>query len=69
MICLLGMLEFLFLISFTTNIAMHMSGGLAGNSSASGSITGIFSGTQIIVGLVLGRITRLIKKAACLLPW
>ena len=64
MMCLLGMLEFLFLISFTTNIAMQMSGELAGNSSASGSLTGIFSGTQIIVGLVLGRITRLFKKAA-----
>jgi MFS family permease len=49
-----GFLEFLFLITFTTNIAMHLSGALAGSSSAAGTLTGIFSGTQILIGLVLG---------------
>lgn len=53
-----GVLEFLFLITFTTNIAMHISGALAGSSTVSGTLTGIFSGTQIAVGLVLGVIAK-----------
>lgn len=55
---LFGVLEFLFLITFTTNIAMHLGGALAGDSAASGTLTGIFSGTQIAVGLVLGVIAK-----------
>ena len=55
---LFGALEFLFLITFTTNIAMHISGSLAGNTAVSGNLTGIFSGTQIVIGLVLGVITK-----------
>lgn len=54
----LGMLEFLFLISFTTNIAMHISGSLAGDPSVSGNLTGIFSGAQIVMGLILGAVSK-----------
>ena len=57
-----GLLEFLFLITFTTNIAMHLSGALAGNASVSGALSGAFSGAQILVGLVLGNITCITKK-------
>jgi MFS family permease len=57
-----GFLEFLFLISFTTNIAMHISGSLAGNSGVSGILTGIFSGSQIFIGLILGFVTRIFRK-------
>lgn len=55
---LFGILEYLFLMTFTTNIAMHISGSLAGNTTVSGNLTGIFSGTQIVIGLVLGVIAR-----------
>lgn len=57
-----GFLEFLFLITFTTNIAMHLAGALKGSSSAAGTLTGIFSGTQIIIGLVLGAVAGCLKK-------
>ena len=57
-----GFLEFLFLITFTTNIAMHLSGALAGSSSAAGTLTGIFSGTQIVIGLVLGYVASFFKR-------
>lgn len=56
------MLEFFFLITFNTNIAMHLSGKLAGDTSASGILTGVFSGVQIVAGLALGYITRVTKK-------
>lgn len=59
----LGFLEFLFLITFTTNIAMHISGALAGDSGVSGILTGVFSGAQIVMGLVLGYVTKVTKKA------
>lgn len=58
----LGMIEFLFLITFTTNIAMHLSGSLAGDTAVSGNLTGIFSGSQIVVGLILGMITKVTGK-------
>lgn len=61
-ISLLGFLEFLFLITFTTNIAMHISGALGGDTGVSGTLTGIFSGAQIVMGMVLGRITRVTKS-------
>lgn len=61
-ISFLGALEFLFLISFTTNISMHLSGSLAGSASVSGILTGIFSGSQILMGLLLGYITRITRK-------
>lgn len=62
-IAFLGFLEFMFLITFTTNIAMHISGALAGDSSVSGILTGIFSGAQIVMGLILGRVVRVTKQA------
>lgn len=58
----LGALEFLFLITFTTNIAMHLSGALEGNTAISGTLTGIFSGSQIVMGLILGFVTKITKK-------
>lgn len=59
---LFGVLEFLFLITFTTNIAMHLSGKIAGDSSVSGMLIGCFSGSQIVIGLILGAVTRVTKK-------
>lgn len=61
-ISFLGGLEFLFLISFTTNISMHLRGPLTGNTSAAGILSGIFSGAQVVMGLTLRFITRIIKK-------
>jgi predicted MFS family arabinose efflux permease len=56
------MLEFLFLITFTTNISMHISGKLAGNPTVSGILIGIFSGAQIVMGLILGLVTKVTRK-------
>ena len=61
-VSLFGFLEFLFLISYSTNIAMHLGGSLAGNPSISGTLTGIFSGAQIVMGLVLGQVTKVTKR-------
>lgn len=61
-VSILGMLEFLFLISFTTNIAMHLGGSLAGDTGASGTITGIFSASQIVMGLILGKVSKITGK-------
>lgn len=60
-ISVLGMAEYIFLMAFTTNIAMHLGGRLAGNSSVIGTLTGVFSGIQIFVGLMLGVITKYTK--------
>ena len=57
-------LEMLFLITFTTNISMHLSGKLAGDTKASGYLTSIFSIGQIIIGLILAYLTRILKKAS-----
>jgi MFS family permease len=57
-----GFLEFLFLITFTTNISMHISGQLAGNSGVSGILTGIFSVSQIIIGMILGFAVKIFRK-------
>ena len=62
-VAVLGLLEFMFLISFTTNISMHLAGKLAGNTAVSGNLTSIFSIAQIIIGLVLACITRITKRA------
>ena len=62
-LAVLGLLEWLFLITYTTNISMHLSGGLAGSSSAAGNLTSIFSIAQIIIGLLLGIVTKITKKA------
>lgn len=57
-----GMLELLFLITFSTNIAMHISGDLAGSTTVSGNLTGVFSAAQIFMGLALGFLTKITKK-------
>ncbi len=62
-VALLGFLEWLFLIAYTTNIAMHLQGDLQGSSSAAGNLTSIFSVAQIIIGLLLGIVTKVTKKA------
>lgn len=51
-------LEFFFLITFSTNIAMHLSGVLEENSTVSGILTGAFSGIQIVAGFILGYVTK-----------
>lgn len=56
------MMEFFFLITFNTNIAMHLSGALAGDTAVSGLLTGVFSGVQIVAGMVLGYLTRITKR-------
>lgn len=61
-VAVLGAVEFAFLITFTTNIAMHLQGDLAGSTSAAGSITGVFSGSQIVIGFLLGAVTKVTKK-------
>lgn len=62
-IAILGAMEFMFLISFTTNISMHLTGRLAGDTAASGNLTSIFSIAQILIGLVLASVTKITKKA------
>lgn len=57
-----GMIEFLFLIAFSTNIAMHLGGSLKGDTTASGTLAGVFSGAQIVIGLILGYIAKVTKK-------
>lgn len=57
-----ALLEYLFLITFTTNIAMHISGPLKGDTAVAGMLTGVFSGIQIIAGLCLGMITKITKR-------
>ena len=59
---LMAVLEMLFLITFSTNIAMHLRGALAGDSSASGLLNAFFSGSQIVIGLLLGRLVHLSRK-------
>ncbi len=61
-ICIFIFFEMMFLITFSTNISMHISGKLAGDSGISGALTGVFSASQIIVGLLLGIITKITKK-------
>ncbi len=61
-VSVIGMLEGLFLITFSTNIAMHLSGNIAGSSMVSGTLAGIFSGSQIVVGIILRIITKYTKK-------
>lgn len=59
---LFTVLENIFLITFTTNIAMHMAGALKGDTSKAGILTGIFSGSQILIGILLGIVTKIAKK-------
>lgn len=52
-------LEFLFLITFNTNIAMHLSGSLAGDTAAAGLLTSVFAVAQIPAGLCLKYTNRI----------
>lgn len=61
-ISFLVLFEFVFLISISTNMAMHLSGKLTGNSSVAGFLTGIYSGVQIVIGPLLGQIARRTKR-------
>lgn len=61
-ITFIGLLELLFLISFSTNISMHVSGRLAGNTTFSGILTGVFSASQIVTGLVLYYVVKAAKE-------
>ncbi|MDD4370367.1 MAG: MFS transporter [Anaerostipes sp.] len=61
-VCFLGIIEFIFLMSFTSNISMHISGALAGDAKVAGIITGVFSGIQIISGLVINHIVKYTKN-------
>ena len=58
----LGLLEFLFLMSFSTNIAMHMGGSLAGDAAKAGILTSAFSVGMILIGFVLTPISKVLKK-------
>ncbi len=57
----LSAVEFLFLVTFSTNIAMHMSGDLAGNASIAGIITGVFAAAQMLAGVSLQKISKYTK--------
>ena len=58
----IGFFFFLFLITFNTNIAMHIGGKYAGDSAFSGVINAVFSLIQIAAGAVLGRITKIFGR-------
>lgn len=63
LIALLAFLENLFLISYTTNIAMHIEGSFENSASMAGMLTSVFSGAQIVIGLLLGIVSKVTKKA------
>lgn len=54
-------LEFFFLITFTTNISMHIST-FGGDSGISGVMTGIFSVAQILIGILLRFFTKIMGR-------
>lgn len=60
-LALFGFLQSVFVLSFTTNISMHISGPYAGNSQISSLIIGVFSVSQIFIGLLLGKIAGRLK--------
>lgn len=57
-ISLLGMVVFIFLITYATNISMHLEGKMAGDPTVAGLLTGVFSGAQIVMGLILGNVVK-----------
>lgn len=59
LLAFLMFLEMLFLISFSTNIAMHLSAGAGGSLLFTGIVTAVFSGIQIFAGLLLGRVSKI----------
>ena len=58
----IGFFFFLFLITFNTNISMHIGGKYAGNSSFAGIVNAVFSLIQIAAGFVLGMVTKLFRR-------
>lgn len=58
----LTLLEICFITTFSTNIAMHLRGALAGSTSVSGLLSACFSAAQMLIGLALGALTRVTKK-------
>ena len=58
----IGFFFFMFLITFNTNISMHIGGKYAGDTSFSGIVNAVFSVIQIIAGLILGLVTKICKK-------
>ncbi len=61
-IALLGCIAFIFIISFSTNISLLLEGPLKGNTSLVGIIAGIFSGVQILIGMILTHISKRTKS-------
>ncbi|MBQ1376388.1 MAG: MFS transporter [Lachnospiraceae bacterium] len=58
----IGLFFFMFLIAFTTNISMHLSGRIAGNTRLTGLLTAAFSLIQIVAGFILGAFTKICRK-------
>lgn len=61
----MGVIGFFFmmlLMTFTTNISMHIKGRYEGNSSFAGLVNAVYSLAQIAVGMVLGLVTKLFKR-------
>lgn len=54
--------ESFFVITFTTNISMHLSGSLKGDTAVAGLLTGIFSVSQVIFGFLLNHIVKVSRK-------
>ena len=54
--------EGFFIIIYTTNLSLHLAGPLKGDAAIAGMITGIFSASQIIMGILLGRIAKVTGK-------
>ena len=50
--------EGFFIIIYTTNLAMHLAGPLKGDAAIAGVITGVFSASQILMGILLGKIAK-----------
>ena len=58
----IGFFFLLFLMTFTTNISMHIKGKYEGNTSFAGIANAVYSLIQIVVGFVLGYVTKIFKK-------
>ena len=58
----IGFFFLLFLMTFTTNISMHIKGKFEGNTSFAGIANAVYSLIQIVVGFVLGYVTKIFKK-------
>lgn len=54
--------EGFFIIIYTTNLSMHLTGALKGDAAIAGAITGVFSASQIVMGILLGKIAKVTGK-------